>query len=144
MLRYKPGHSPQIEPDIALSVPVPKLVDGRQEWTFQIRKGIVCPKTPWTAAYELTADDVVYSIRKSADPSRSAYAGEYVGITARGPSILSTLYSIYIWISRSVIYSKITDNWELQPSEARNLEIGLGKSKFHLMKANPEYFSLEL
>lgn len=82
LLRYKPGHSPQIEPDIATSVPVPKLVDGRQEWIFQIRKGIVCPKNPWTAAYELTADDVVYSIRKSADPKRSAYAGEYVGITA--------------------------------------------------------------
>lgn len=82
LLRYKPGRSPQIEPDIATSVPVPKLVDGRQEWVFNIRNGIVCPKTPWTTAYELTADDVVYSIRKSADPKRSAYAGEYVGIFA--------------------------------------------------------------
>jgi len=81
LLRYKPGHSPHIEPDLATNVPVPRMVDGRQEWHFDLRKGVVCPKTPWSEAYELTADDVVYSIRKSADPKRSAYAGDYVGIS---------------------------------------------------------------
>ena len=34
-----------------------------------------------TPAYELTADDVVYSLEKAANPDRSAYAGEYAGMT---------------------------------------------------------------
>ena len=36
---------------------------------------------PSTPAYELTADDVIFSLRKSADKKYSAYAGEYSGMT---------------------------------------------------------------
>ena len=42
---------------------------------------MTCHAGPETVSYELTADDVVYSLRKSADPERSAYAGEYTGMT---------------------------------------------------------------
>lgn len=109
LLRYKPGHSPQIEPDIAKSVPVPKLVDGRQEWIFKIREGVVCPKSPWTDAYELTADDVVYSIRKSADPSRSAYAGEYVGITAEKLGDYTVKLTVASPLSSILFFPKVVD-----------------------------------
>lgn len=41
----------------------------------------MCHPSADSEAYELTADDVVYSLQKSADPDRSAYAGDYEGMT---------------------------------------------------------------
>jgi len=81
LLRYKPGEAPIIEPDLAVSIPEPEMVGGRQVWTFRLRKGVMFHPGPSTGAYELTADDVVFSLRKSADPAHSAYAGEYQGMT---------------------------------------------------------------
>ncbi|MBE9547346.1 MAG: hypothetical protein IMF10_07620, partial [Proteobacteria bacterium] len=81
LLRYKPGRAPLIEPDLAETIPEPKIVDGKQVWTFKLRKGVMFHPGPRTKAYELTTDDVVYSLRKSADPKRSAYSGEYTGMT---------------------------------------------------------------
>lgn len=81
LLRFRPGQAPQVEPDLAEAIPEPRIVDGRQEWVFRIRRNVMCHPGPETAPYELTADDVVYSLRKSADPDRSAYAGEYTGMT---------------------------------------------------------------
>jgi len=81
LLRYKPGDSSSIEPDLAESLPKSEIKDGRQIWTFNLRKGAMFHPGPKTGAYELTADDVVYSLKKSADPDRSAYAGEYTGMT---------------------------------------------------------------
>ena len=81
LVRYKPGDSSLIEPDLAESLPVSEIKDGRQIWTFNLRKGVMFHPGPKTGTYELTADDVVYSLQKSADPDRSAYAGEYTGMT---------------------------------------------------------------
>jgi len=81
LLRFRPGQAPLIEPDLAEAIPEPKIVGGRQEWIFHIRRNVMCHAGPETPAYELGADDVVYSLRKSADPERSAYAGEYTGMT---------------------------------------------------------------
>ncbi|MFQ5972806.1 MAG: ABC transporter substrate-binding protein [Alphaproteobacteria bacterium] len=81
LLRYKPGSAPGLEPDLAEAIPAPRLVDGRQVWTFHLRRGVMCHPGPRTDAYELTADDVVYSLRRVANPERSAYAGEYGGMT---------------------------------------------------------------
>lgn len=81
LLRFRPGQAPLIEPDLAEAIPEPKIVDGQQEWVFHIRRHVMCHPGPETPPYELSADDVVYSLRKSADPERSAYAGEYTGMT---------------------------------------------------------------
>ncbi|OQY44563.1 MAG: hypothetical protein B6242_12430 [Anaerolineaceae bacterium 4572_78] len=81
LIRYEPGNAPAIEPDLAESIPNPEIVGGKQVWTFRLRKGIMCHPSPQTEKYELTADDVVYSLQKSANPNRSAYAGEYEGMT---------------------------------------------------------------
>ena len=81
LVRYKPGASSSIEPDLAESLPRSEIKDGRQIWTFNLRKGVMFHPGPKTGTYELTADDVVYSLQKSADPDRSAYAGEYTGMT---------------------------------------------------------------
>lgn len=83
LVRYKPGdiNPANIEPDLAVAIPEPEIVDGKQVWTFQLRQGVMCHPWGGNPGYELTAEDVVYSLQKSADKTRSAYAGEYVGMT---------------------------------------------------------------
>jgi peptide/nickel transport system substrate-binding protein len=81
LLRYRPGEAPEIEPDLALAIPHPRTVDGRQVWRFELRRDVMCHPGPQTEAYQLTADDVVYSLRRAADPEVSAYAGDYEGMT---------------------------------------------------------------
>jgi len=81
LVRYVPGKSPQLEPDIAEKIPEFKMVNGKQVWTINIRKDIMFHAGPNTEEYELTADDVVYSFQKAADPERSAFFGDYEGIT---------------------------------------------------------------
>lgn len=83
LLRYQPGNAPAIEPDLAENLPVFTMAQGRQIWTFHLRKGVMFHPGPLTGAYELTAEDVVYSLRKSADKQFCAYAGEYVGMSFR-------------------------------------------------------------
>ena len=81
LVRYQPGNSAEIEPDLAVAIPEPEEVDGKQVWTFELREGVMCQAGPESEAYELTADDVVYSLQKSANVDRSAYAGDYAGMT---------------------------------------------------------------
>jgi len=81
LIRYVPGDGSKFEPDLATALPEAKVVGGKQEWTFTLRKGVMCHPTEGVPAYELTSDDVVYSLTKSADAKRSAYAGEYTGMT---------------------------------------------------------------
>ena len=80
LLRYVPGNAPHFEADLAEEIPEPVIVDGRQVWTFTLKKGVYFHSGPNSDAYELTAEDVVYSLQKAADPRRSAYAGEYAGM----------------------------------------------------------------
>ena len=81
LLRYQPGNAPVIEPDLAEAIPDFKMVDGHQVWTVKLRQGVWFHAGPGVAAHELTADDVVFSFQKSADPEFCAYAGEYAGLT---------------------------------------------------------------
>ena len=82
LLRYQPGNAPVIEPDLAEAIPDFKMIDGHQVWTVKLRKGVWFHAGPGVAAHELTATDVVFSLKKSADPEFCAYAGEYAGLTA--------------------------------------------------------------
>ncbi len=81
LLRYQPGNAPQIEPDLAAAMPEFRMIGGRQVWTVKLRKGIMFHPGPATAAYEMTAEDVVYSLNKSADGRFCAYAGDYAGLS---------------------------------------------------------------
>jgi len=87
LLRYQPGMAPIIEPDLAESMPAFKMAEGRQIWTVNLRKGVMFHRGPLTDAYELTAEDVVFSLRKSADKRFCAYAGEYADMSfhSKGP-----------------------------------------------------------
>ena len=77
LLRYQPGNAPRIEPDLAKAIPDFEMINGKQIWMFELRKGVLFHPGPGIDPYELTADDVVYSLKKSADSEFSAYAGEY-------------------------------------------------------------------
>lgn len=81
LVRYVPGNSAEMEPDLAVAIPEPETVDGKQVWTFELRDDVMCHPGPDSEAYPLTADDVVASLQRSADSERSAYAGDYAGMT---------------------------------------------------------------
>jgi peptide/nickel transport system substrate-binding protein len=81
LLRYKPGEAPSIEPDLAVAIPHPRIIDKKQVWTFQLRQDVMCHPSPKSEGYRMTADDVVFSLRRAADSERSAYAGDYQGMT---------------------------------------------------------------
>ena len=80
LLRYQPGNAPVIEPDLAEVIPDFEMIDGHQVWTVKLRKGVWFHAGPGVAAHELTAEDVIFSLQKSADPDFCAYAGEYQGL----------------------------------------------------------------
>jgi peptide/nickel transport system substrate-binding protein len=79
LVRFAPGDATRIEPDIATEIPEPVMDGDSQVWTFTLRDDVMCQ--PWEGgeAYTLTADDVVASLEKSANPDTSAYAGDYAG-----------------------------------------------------------------
>ncbi len=83
LLRYVPGNAPQIEPDLALAMPEFRMERGRQVWTIYLRRGVYFHPSPATPAYELTADDVIFSLKKSADKKFCAYAGEYADMVIK-------------------------------------------------------------
>lgn len=94
LVRFAPGTTDPstIEPDLAESW---EATDNNLVWTFKLRKGV-----QWQHGYgEVTADDVVFSLQKSADPKRSAYASDYAtfkSVEAIDPS------TVRITLSRQV------------------------------------------
>jgi peptide/nickel transport system substrate-binding protein len=109
LIRYKPGEAPELEPDLAVSLPVPVLEGGRQVWTFELRRGIMCHPGPKSEAYELTAGDVVYSLQKSANPDRSAFADEYAGMSFEQVGDYSVRISLAKPMSPVLFFPKVAD-----------------------------------
>ncbi len=87
LIRYKPGLAPDLEPDLALNIPEPEIINGEQVWTFHLRKGVLFHSAGNTSPKEMTAQTILLSFEKAMDPKRSAYAGGYDGINlkALGP-----------------------------------------------------------
>jgi peptide/nickel transport system substrate-binding protein len=109
LLRYQPGNSAEIEPDLATAIPEPEMVDGKQVWTFQIRDGVMCHPSDQTPAYELTADDVVYSLQKSADSDRSAFASDYKGMTVKKMDDYTVAITMDAPLSPTLFLPKVTN-----------------------------------
>ncbi|MCG8531826.1 MAG: ABC transporter substrate-binding protein, partial [Desulfovibrionales bacterium] len=80
LIRFSPGRAPNLEPDLAKNIPEPKIIHGKQTWTFHLKKGIFFQGDGPLASRELTAADILKSYKKTMDPKRSAYAGSYQGI----------------------------------------------------------------
>ncbi len=79
LVRFKPGDiGADFEPDLAAAIPDPTTnASGQQVWTFELRQGVMCHAGPSTPSYELTSEDVVYSLERAANPETSAYAADY-------------------------------------------------------------------
>ena len=109
LVRYQPGNSAEIEPDLATAIPEPEMVDGKQVWTVQLREGVMCHPTDDMEAYELTADDVVYSLQKAADSERSAYAGDYKGMSVEKVDDYTVAITMDIPLSPTLFLPKIAN-----------------------------------
>lgn len=83
LLRYVPGQVPKIEPDLAKKMPTFHINKGKQVCRILLKEGVMFHAGPETPSHELTADDVVYSLNKSADMKRSAYAGNYADMAVK-------------------------------------------------------------
>ncbi|AMJ59943.1 ABC transporter substrate-binding protein [Bosea sp. PAMC 26642] len=75
LVRFKPGSADpkDIEPDLAERWE--QSPDGKT-WTFYLRKGVAF-QGKWGT---LSADDVVYSLQRSADPKRSTFSSDFAAI----------------------------------------------------------------
>lgn len=109
LVRYQPGNSTEIEPDLAEAVPEPQMVDGQQVWAFDLKQGVMCQPGPETESYELTADDVVYSLERAANEEISAYSGEYAGMTVEKTGDYSVEITMEQPISESLFLPKVAD-----------------------------------
>lgn len=81
LVRYPPGNQVSIEPDLAAFW---EVSNDLKTWTFHLRKGVFFHPFPgFLSGYEMSSDDVVYSLQRAANPEFSSYAGEYAGISAK-------------------------------------------------------------
>ncbi len=109
LVRYKPGDGSVIEPDLAEALPEPELVGGKQVWTFKLRRGVMCHPSDAVPSYELTAEDVVWSLQKSANPDTSAYAGEYDGMTVEAVDEYTVKVTMEKPLSPVLFFPKVAD-----------------------------------
>jgi peptide/nickel transport system substrate-binding protein len=111
LLRYKPGDGSfeLMEPDLAEDFPEMELVDGGQVWTFKLRQGVMCHPAGNIPGYELTSDDVVYSLEKAATTERSAYAGEYTDWTFEAVDDYTVKVTLPNPLSPVLFYPKVAN-----------------------------------
>jgi peptide/nickel transport system substrate-binding protein len=162
LLRYKPGDGAfeMMEPDLAEDFPTMEVTDdGQQVWTFTLRQGVMCHPAGNLESYELTSEDVVYSLQKSAVPERSAYAGEYTGWTVEALDDYTVQVTLENPISPVLFYPKVA-NYSggfivckqaveaLGDDKFKTNPIGTGPFMFDeyspqekiMLAANPDYF----
>lgn len=161
LIRYKPGDGSfeVMEPDLAEDFPEMELMDDGQVWTFKLRQGVMCHPAGNLEAYELTSDDVVYSLQKAADPERSAYAGEYTDWTFEAVDDYTVKVTLPQALSPVLFYPKVA-NYSggfivckqaveaLGDDKFKTHPVGTGPFMFEsyspqekvVLKANPDYF----
>ena len=112
LVRYAPGDGSfeNMEPDLAEELPTAEIMDdGTQVWTVKLRQGVMCHGPGNLEPYELTSEDVVYSLEKSASAERSAYAGEYEGWTVEAVDDYTVQITLESPISPVLFYPKIAN-----------------------------------
>jgi peptide/nickel transport system substrate-binding protein len=159
LIRYKPGDGSVFEPDLTTELPEPELVDGKQVWTFKLRSGVMCHPSDEVPSYELTSEDVVFSLQKSANADTSAYAGEYAGMAVEAVDASTVKITLDTPLSPVLFYPKVSDyaggfivckkSYEALGAEAfKTNPIGTGPFMFDsyspqekiLLVANEDYF----
>jgi peptide/nickel transport system substrate-binding protein len=109
LIRYKPGDGSVFEPDLATELPEPELADGKQVWTFKLRSGVMCHASDEVPSYELTSEDVVWSLEKSANADTSAYAGEYADMAVEAVDASTVKITLDTPLSPVLFYPKVSD-----------------------------------
>lgn len=109
LLRYKPGESEFFEADLAAAIPEPEMVDGKQVWTFQLKEGVMVHASEQTPSYELTSEDIIYSFEKASDAERSAYSGEYIGMTFEAVDDYTVKFTLDEPLSPVLFFPKVAD-----------------------------------
>lgn len=152
LVRFKPGSADLggLEPDLAESWE--KSADGKV-WTFKLRKGV-----KFHGDYgELTADDVVFSLKRAADPKSSSFSGDYasfasveavdpntVKITLKNP-VPSLLGLVANYHGGNIVSKKaaetLGDDFRLKAIGTGPFMVGEYKPKESVtFLANPNYF----
>src|SRR5579863_2168955 len=77
LVRFKPGtmDPEQIEPDLAEKW---ESTPDQLTWTFHLRSGVQCNN----GYGELTSDDVVYSLKRAADPKTSSFSSDFADVAS--------------------------------------------------------------
>jgi peptide/nickel transport system substrate-binding protein len=128
-------------------------------WTFKLRSGVMCHPSDEVPSYELTSEDVVFSLQKSANADTSAYAGEYAGMTVEAVDASTVKITLDTPLSSVLFFPKVADyaggfivckqSYEAMGAEAfKTHPIGTGPFMFEsyspqekiLLVANDDYF----
>ncbi|MEA2060568.1 MAG: hypothetical protein U9P10_08720 [Thermodesulfobacteriota bacterium] len=67
-------------------MPTFRMENGKYVCRILLKKNVMFHAGPNLPSHEMTADDVVFSLNKSSDKTRSAYAGNYSGLTVKKTS----------------------------------------------------------
>ena len=107
LVRYRPGDITVFEPDLADSW---EVSDDGLVWTFHLRRGVMVHPYPGNPeGYELTSEDVVFSLNKAANPKTSAYAGEYGGMTFEALDRYTVKITLDRALSPALFLPKVAD-----------------------------------
>ncbi len=109
LLRYVPGQARKIEPDLAKQMPTFHIDSGKQVCRIFLKEGVMFHAGPGIPSHEMTADDVVYSLNRSAEMKQSAYAGNYAGMTVRKTGRYAVEITIDPPLSTLLFLPKLTD-----------------------------------
>jgi peptide/nickel transport system substrate-binding protein len=110
LLRYKPGDATSFEADLAATMPGSTTnTDGKQVWTFFLRKGVMCHPSDGVPAYEMTGEDVVYSLQKAANKETSAYSSDYAGMTFASPEPYVVTVTLDQPLSSALLYPRVAN-----------------------------------
>ncbi len=109
LLRYVPGQVPKIEPDLAKEMPTFHIDNGKYVCRILLKQGVMFHAGPDFPSHEMTADDVVYSLNKSADMKQSAYASNYAGMTVKKTGRYTIEIIIAPPLSTLLFLPKLTD-----------------------------------
>jgi peptide/nickel transport system substrate-binding protein len=142
LIRYKPGDATAFAPDLAATLPgATTNPEGKQTWTFILHQGVMCQPSDGVPAYELTSDDVVYSLRKAANKDTSAYASDYAGMTFSSPDPYTVVVTLDQPLSSALLYPRFANysgGYILCKKAAEN--IGLDGLKTHPVGTGPFTF----
>jgi len=109
LLRYTPGQARNIEPDLARQMPTFHMDHGKQICRILIKQDVMFHGVPGIAPHEMTAEDVVFSLNKSADIKHSSFASNYTGMTVRQTGRYSIEITIEPALSTLLFLPKLTN-----------------------------------